>query len=833
MGVIDRGSRLYYILAIIVLISPSYAPFASASVDGVSIINSTISLEDFDKIEDSNYELGFDIEVIGTPSETTSYVNISFTMETISGALISNSIQNYSLSAGELIQVSQNFSEVQFGYVVILVSMSGDVAASSPTHISSFQRTLQRLNPLDISVGQSDAIIIEGIDSTGLITGNLSVNDGDYIQLQIPVINSGDFDWNGFITINISDTEDFENVTSQLISVTAMQTSIYFFNSTIKVHEGQINIHLTLNNSGDGDITDETSNFNFLVSPPPLPIISLLLEEVTTEIIAGEDMFWNLKVSNSGDVEFNGNITCDFDQFSIMNNSLVLNSSSHVNISISTSARPGTLKCMVLDDRISQSSQFEINLSLVVESAEFETAGGDIPATLLGPWHEGDDVRLSILVRNHGSKLGNVKMVCEVLGITYSGDSIELGVDEAGETFVDVPMMSNGLQMLNWSLQSADGAIDSGLFGELNISVSQRQTLEISIQKVSWDEQEGLSFDWGVTLSEGIERDVRVRLGYVESLEETFLIDSVISLNPGLTEGSINLGLIDAEKVIIRADEDNWVAGFGFSYLSLDTPQDRSIYTISFETQTTPNRPTAGESAKVVVNLENTGIISGSQGILILKTSAGTLIEERAVSSLGAQSSKTEQFTFDWPKGDEVSLIATWEVSEQIYKAEEIFISSVIQNEDDSSQITDYLPGVLGGVALAVVVILIARVINSKQRDAPVKEKKKTTTTPEESKSTISEIKIQIGCPECSRQLKVPSNYSGSVRCPDCNNSFEVEDEQEVEQDEVIQEQVVEEQEADDGKIEVGCPECSQTLRIPNSYSGSVRCPACKNIFRA
>ena len=75
------------------------------------------------------------------------------------------------------------------------------------------------------------------------------------------------------------------------------------------------------------------------------------------------------------------------------------------------------------------------------------------------------------------------------------------------------------------------------------------------------------------------------------------------------------------------------------------------------------NRPTAGESTKVVVTLENTGIIPGSQGILILKTSAGTLIEERAVSSLGAQSSKTEQFNFDWPKGDEVSLIATWEVS--------------------------------------------------------------------------------------------------------------------------------------------------------------------------
>ena len=72
--------------------------------------------------------------------------------------------------------------------------------------------------------------------------------------------------------------------------------------------------------------------------------------------------------------------------------------------------------------------------------------------------------------------------------------------------------------------------------------------MKFPFKKYLWDEQDGLSFDWGVTLSEGIERDVRVRLGYVESLEETFLIDSVVSLNPGLTEGSINLGLIDAEK---------------------------------------------------------------------------------------------------------------------------------------------------------------------------------------------------------------------------------------------------------------------------------------------
>lgn len=842
VGVIDRGSRLYYILVIILLVCPSYVPFVAASSDGISIVNSSISLTDFEKIDASDYEIKFDIELIGNPSGPSSEVNISFQMDTISGDSLASFEQNHSLSTGQLVEVSHNFTEIPFGYVVISVSMSGDVASSNPTHVSSFQRTLQRLNPLDISVGQSDSILVEGIDSIGQNTGNLSVNDGDYVQLQVPVINDGDYDWSGFITVNLTDSNGFENTTSQLFSVDAMQTSIYFFNSTITVAEGPITVHIWLNDSGDGDISDEYASFISTINPPPLPIIYLLLEEVTSEIVAGEDMSWNLNVTNSGTVPFDGNVTCEFEESLLLDDILTLDSSSQSDIAISTTARPGVLSCMVQGDRISQASVSHTSITLSVESAEFETAGGDIPASLLGPWHEGDDVRLSILVRNHGSKTGNVKIICEVAGISYSGDSIQLGVDEAGEIFVDVPMMDSGLQMLNWSLQSSDGAIDSGLLGTLNISVEQRQTVEISISSVSWDEQKGLSFGWGVTLSEGINRDVRVRLGYIDSMEESFLVDTVMSLNPGLTEGNIDVGFIDAEKVIVRANEVDWVAGFGFKSLNLDTPQDRAIYSISFDPQSTPNRPVAGDSASVKINLANTGIISGSQGTLILRTSTGVLIGERDISPLGPESTKTEQFTLgDWPSGDEVSLVASWQVSRQVLTADEIFISSSTQTEDESSGVTDFFPGILGGLALAAVIILVVRIINSRQGQEPTTAKKKPVKTSSDSKPELSDVKIQIGCPECSRQLRIPSNYSGSVRCPDCNHNFDVDDDSEEQLDDdedditeiTTQQEPDEVKEINDGKIEVGCPECSQTLRIPESYSGSVRCPACKNIFKS
>ena len=34
-------------------------------------------------------------------------------------------------------------------------------------------------------------------------------------------------------------------------------------------------------------------------------------------------------------------------------------------------------------------------------------------------------------------------------------------------------------------------------------------------------------------------------------------------------------------------------------------------------------------------------------------------------------------------------------------------------------------------------------------------------------------------------------------------------------------------------KKEISCPDCAQSLRVPTDYSGSVRCPACKVVFGA
>ena len=107
---------------------------------------------------------------------------------------------------------------------------------------------------------------------------------------------------------------------------------------------------------------------------------------------------------------------------------------------------------------------------------------------------------------------------------------------------------------------------------------------------------------------------------------------------------------------------------------------------------------------------------------------------------------------------------------------------------------------------------------------APVK----STVSKNPKSKDVSAIKIEISCPECARQLRIPQGYSGTVKCPDCAKSFEVDEPaEEIEEEEEIVET------PNDGKIEISCPDCSQSLRIPSSYEGSVRCPSCKTIFKS
>ena len=299
-----------------------------------------------------------------------------------------------------------------------------------------------------------------------------------------------------------------------------------------------------------------------------------------------------------------------------------------------------------------------------------------------------------------------------------------------------------------------------------------------------------------------------------------------------MTSGSLVLGFVDADRVSVRADAIGWVEAFGPSSNSKSVPSDRPIYRIAMSELASPSRPSAGQDATVQVTLSNTGDVRGVAGEILLLGEDRTLYATLATDALEAGESTTMSFTLDWPEGTRVKLEAVWAVGGEQLTTIGSFTSTEAAVVEDAFEFP--WVGVFGGIALAGAVVAVVRIRQNQALSPSSKSKSKPKIKPKKTGvSAASDVKIQIGCPECARQLRVPASYTGSVRCPDCSTSFEVEGISAEEEEDVPEEVEQEEVEIVDEKVEVSCPECAQSLRVPNDYAGSVRCPACEHVFKA
>ena len=803
------------------------APLVSASGSGVTIESESINLVDFQTTDEAYFELEFNISSIDEGTGENYVGQVYFEAAAIDGSVLINSSISYDLVEGVQQQISYNFTSLDYGYTIISVGLTGDVGIESQNNLSSFQRTIHRLNPLNISIAPESSIILESIDSNSVLTGNYSLSDGDFVQFQIPIINSGDYMWTGSVNLSLDNGITSEGQTSEPLNVDGMSTKIVYFNSTIQVFEGLLSISISLNGTLDDYISDNFQNFTASVNPPPLPILETSIVYDVQNLVSGENLDITVETYNNGTVDFSGEKTCLFDQEVVYNSAIIVQSSSNTNVDFTIILKPGELVCYLSGQRIDSSSINTSSETFTVESALFEYAGSFTPSTTDGPWHVGDESTFSLLVRNTGTKQGNVSLKMESSAGSYQGSMVTLGPDEAGEVTITVPILVSGAEQFNWSLYSTDGEIADGISGEVSIPVSERQSFALSLYDVSWTIEDGVTANWVVNLSSGIDREVNVKLGYGSNLDDTIVYDVDMTISSGSSGDSFNFGFVEAEYVIIRVQEINWTAESSFSSFTKSIPQDRPQYAISFNSQSNPNRPVAGETASVTVLLENKGTVTGESGTIILYDRDGFKLSESSTTPITAGSSDTISFSFAWPEGDEVSINCKWDYGSDTLQISNIFLSTII-TEDSSDNFSIPWSGILGGLAVSSLIVLTIRIRENSNRQ-PKKQKSEVKSRKKESVK-LSDVKIEIGCPVCSRQLRVPENYQGSVRCPDCSHSFDVGseiDEEEIqEEDEVIENN-------NDGKVEISCPECSQSLRIPESYDGSVRCPSCKMIFKS
>ncbi|MDE0558032.1 MAG: hypothetical protein OSB30_06125 [Candidatus Poseidoniaceae archaeon] len=832
MGERMSSSNIVTNLVCALLIAVILAPLVSASGGGAVIDVSSILLGEMETFEDSDLEVPFTIvEQSGLDAE----IEVNVVISTLEGTELHNLSTNYTVLAFGSTPVNYTFSNMPYGYSNLIVTMAGDLGTEDSNNVTGFNRTIQRLRPAQLSI---EGIELIPVNFNGAPTGNATLRDGDYLIISASMENLGDLQWSSDVTADINGQEVLESHMSNITFGSATTTNAQFYSSSsFSETNSDINSHYTVNISILNPPTSQSELFHtstFEVGPPPLARIDMELVHLNTDVTAGSLAQWNLSIANTGEIDYNGTLSCIFSGGEIeYSQPLDLANGINTTISISASARPGTLTCQTDGQRVWDDSISSVSSILSMTAAAFEAAGSSTPAVLGGPWHKGDMATFSMLVRNHGDSDGLVQLRCEINGVVSLSEPLSLALDAAGEVSVSIQMIATGQTQVNWSLVSSNGAIDIGLEGVLNIPVSEQQSLAPQISTVEWDSVDGISFTWHIDLDTGVEREIQLRLGYDSGGSEIYPFDSLITVFPGLTTGQYVIGHVDADNVVIRINSINWTIAPGPTSAIKSVPSERPEYSVEMNPLSSPRDPTFGDETSITIKISNNGLVDGTSGQILLVDGNGNLLVQSETDLLLAGEEKEITLTIDWPSGSEVTLTAKWSIDQNIFTSSQSYNSGASTSSTQSYDIP--LIGIISGIAIAGAVILVMRLKNSASERKPSSSKPKNKTpkakkpiAKSKTSASSTDRKVQVGCPECARQLRVPASYSGKVRCPDCSNRFDVSSRDESHQEEEEVEEV-EKQE----KKEVSCPDCSQSLRVPTDYSGSVRCPACKVVFKA
>ena len=400
--------------------------------------------------------------------------------------------------------------------------------------VSSITRTMQRLRPLTVSLGGIGSVVPEGVDENGTSTTNLSLHDGDHVRVEFPIINQGDINWSGGVVLTVeNDGQTVVNAVEN-ISVEASSSSLVTVQPSLQLAEGDVSWWVNLT----GDLGDEPGthalNGTWVVGPPPLPLLNGELASNAEDVQAGQTLDVTLEVWNNGTVPFSGRFVCFENGAEVLNSTVsTLPAGASTNRSFERSAKPMTLECEALGDRLDPASNFPVNLSVEMPSAVFESAGSTSPSLNGGPWHRGDTLSANMLLRNTGSLDGRIRLVLSTGTTVASGDWLDLKQGAAGEVAAALQLLNAGEQSIAWTLESDNGLVSGAQTGASNVAVKEQQSVEVSISEVNITAGQGVEFAVSVSLDEGRDRDVRLQVGYETGDSTVFLQENDLLLQQG------------------------------------------------------------------------------------------------------------------------------------------------------------------------------------------------------------------------------------------------------------------------------------------------------------
>ena len=817
-----EGQRRFFprvFIAGILLCSVVSLPTVQASSGAILLEESTLLFDDSPTFLGNTSNLTFDLI---EQNSSAGSVFVNSTLADLSGQVLWSSNQSYVLSGNEVKQVLIALTDLEIGYMELHLELFGDIGESANGFVSETTIALQRLAPSSIEFVGSSAITLSGIDSMGQYTTNSTIRQGDYIQAEIPIENFGDVPGTESFVLDVTQEGWNQTVYYEGVLVNGTSTVVLDFQSSTMVVEGDIWFNISKNGS-----TSSLSHISS-IGPPPLPNAVMSLEILTENVTAGSTVSFNLSLANlNGERSFNGRVVCDFQEVRVYDGQVLLSIDESIVQSVSITARPGILECGFLEDRNGATSGVSASYTLEdIDSAVFDGAGPSGLALIGGPWHVDDTIDVSLLIRNQGNTTGHAYLeIRSSIDDLVANNSVILEQGQAGDIALSFVLSQPGIQDFYWTVNSLDGVVLAGLNGTFSVDVASEQSMFAEV--VAIEEQGDVTIGWNVSIDDGVSREVKLRYGYRVSGTDVFISEQIVTLGSGIVAGQTHIGEVPGTEIILRMSPVDWTASTTSYIATASLSGQSSSYSMSINPITIPRQLEEGSMVSVTVDLENSGQLAGSIGELILIDSDGTVLAQATTSSISSGSTSKVDLSFEVPVGTELLLTAQWTFGDTVLESERNFPVEAKEVEDESLEIPWVAIG--GGCASSAAIILVLHLRRNSES-----EKKPSTNKKKESKKPVKkEVEsVERSCPSCGRKLRIPGDYSGTVRCPDCSERFDVE----AELDDELEEDEFEDLELIDTppeKVEISCPECSSTLRVPSDYEGSVRCPSCSKVFSA
>lgn len=779
----------------------------------------------------TNSSLNFTFEVHEMSGQSAN-ASAEVLVQTLEGATVSSTLLDVAnLTPFEQRNVSASISGLAYGYSQVTVVLTGDVGQNTSTHAASLTSVVQRLRPLNVSFAGPTSVTVDGLTSEGLPTGNITLHDGDRYRFAFPIQNNGDVNWTGAVVANFTNGEHSEEHIVPNLAVNGSSSSQVVVNGQSALREGLLTWRLTLIENLSSALGIHQLEGSFTVGPPPLPLLEASLTSNVDAVDAGDELTLTLRVWNNGTAAFSGRFLCDVDGTERLNQSLPLDIGGSGNLTLTVMAKPLTTSCRVEGQRIAPTSPLPVTLHVDLPSAVFESAGSPAPSFSGGPWHKLDTVHGNMLLRNTGELEGRIRLVFDLNGVRSNGDWVTLASGAAGEVMVSAPFLSDGSLLLHWFLESDDGVVTGTVNGSSTFSVASQQSVALSIIDVEQDETGAVEFVLQLFLDEGRSRDVVLQLGYETGDATVYLREQSLRLEPGSLSLPVQFGTLDGERLVAKISAVDWSIGPGALATSTALPNDATEFWLEFDAVTSPLRPVVGDSVSLTLSFHQSGPAVSATGEVWIVDAYGAVLA-RATPPAWNDGQSVLSVEVIWPKGNTVSVRAHWVIEDKTLVEEANYVSGQIEVDTG----VEWPLGALAwGTMLGAGIVLAGR-LRYRSPSTSSSTKPRPTSTTASSTKTVDE-KREISCPECDRRLRVPVAYEGSVGCPDCTTKFTVEAEiskvEEVDEPTESDSRKGASSGSNDGKIELGCPDCQQTLRIPASYQGSVRCPACTKIFKA